>query len=98
MWMRVVYLKMDQSQIDEARADAKKIGEIVSKVKGCRFIYPLVESVDTPGEAISVTAWDTRADAEAYAKDLYPQLVKGFVKRTAAPPLLKEYEMHADVE
>ena len=97
MWMRVTYLKMDPKQISEARADAKEIASIVSKEKGCRFIYPLIEAADGSSDAISITAWETKADAEAYARNLYPKLVSSFAKRAAAPPVLKEYEMHFEV-
>ena len=66
---------------------------VMRKLKGYRFNY-LLESIDEPGEAISVTAWDTMDDAEAYEQSgLYADLVTKFGKWFTAPAELRTYEV-----
>ena len=46
--------------------------------KGIRFVH-LLESLDNKDEGISITAWDTKADVEAYEKSgEYEKLLKKF--------------------
>ena len=63
--------------------------------KGIRFVH-LLESLDDKDEGISLTAWDTRADLEAYEKSGdYEKLVAKFKEMYAEEPLLKSYEVTA---
>jgi heme-degrading monooxygenase HmoA len=63
--------------------------------KGIRFVH-LLESLDDKDEGISLTAWDTRADLEAYEKSGdYERLVAKFRNMYAAEPILKSYEVTA---
>jgi heme-degrading monooxygenase HmoA len=66
--------------------------------KGIRFVH-LLESLDERGEGISVTAWDTKADVEAYERSgEYEKLVAKFKDMYAEEPRLKSYEVTASSE
>jgi heme-degrading monooxygenase HmoA len=63
--------------------------------KGIRFVH-LLESLDNKDGGISVTAWDTKADVEAYEKSGdYETLVAKFKDKYAEAPVLKSYEVTA---
>jgi len=66
--------------------------------KGIRFVH-LLESLDEKEEGISVTAWDTKADVEAYERSGdYEKLVAKFKEMYAEEPRLKSYEVTASSE
>jgi heme-degrading monooxygenase HmoA len=66
--------------------------------KGIRFVH-LLESLDNKDEGISITAWDTKADVEAYEKSGdYEKLLAKFKHMYAGEPLLKSYEVTASSE
>jgi len=66
--------------------------------KGIRFVH-LLESLDDKDEGISVTAWDTKADVEAYERSgQYEKLVAKFKDMYAEEPRLKSYEVTASSE
>jgi len=66
--------------------------------KGIRFVH-LLESLDDKDEGISVTAWDTKADVEAYERSgQYEKLVAKFKDMYAEDPRLKSYEVTASSE
>ena len=69
MWVRMTYFRMDLANSQAARAfyNGEDISGMIRQQPGYRFNY-LLESVDDPGEAISITAWDSREDAEAYER------------------------------
>jgi len=63
--------------------------------KGIRFVH-LLESLDDKDEGISLTAWDTRADLEAYEKSgVYERSIAKFRNMYAGEPILKSYEVTA---
>jgi heme-degrading monooxygenase HmoA len=67
VWMRMTHIKIDLVRLDEARTfyNSEEVSGFTRQQKGYRFHY-LLESVDAPGELVSLTAWDTQADAEAF--------------------------------
>jgi heme-degrading monooxygenase HmoA len=66
--------------------------------KGIRFVH-LLESLDNKEEGISITAWDTKADLDAYEKSgVYEGLVEKFKDFYSSPPVLKSYEVTASSE
>jgi heme-degrading monooxygenase HmoA len=66
--------------------------------KGIRFVH-LLESLDNKEEGISITAWDTKADLDAYEKSgVYEGLVEKFKDFYGSPPVLKPYEVTASSE
>jgi heme-degrading monooxygenase HmoA len=59
----------------------------------------LLECLDDPNAGISVTAWDTKADVDAYEKSGdYEKLVGLFGHVYSGEPSLKSYEVTASSE
>lgn len=73
--------------------NSEEVAGVIRQQKGYRFHY-LLQSADHPEEAISITAWDTPEDAEAY-QEVYAQLVERFriQKLFTGPPVLKLYQV-----
>ncbi len=95
MFVRMTFTKTDPAHYDEAIAlfNSEEVSGVIGQQKGHRFHY-LLESVDVPGEGVSVTAWDSREDAEAYERSgAYEELLAKFAHFYAAPPRLSSYEV-----
>ncbi len=96
MYVRMTFFKLTPGKMQELRELYNK--EVVSAHKGhkgIRFVH-LLESLDNSNEGISLTAWDTRADLEAYEKSGdYERSVAKFKHMYAAEPVLKSYEVTA---
>ncbi len=95
MFVRMTYTKVDPSMVDETRDfyNGEEVSGVIRQQQGYRFNY-LLESVDSPGEAISMTAWDSREDAEAYEQSgTYQELIGKFRQFFVEPPELKTYEV-----
>ena len=99
MYVRMTFFKLRQGGMQELRDLYNK--EVVSahkSHKGIRFVH-LLESLENKDEGISITAWDTKADVEAYEKSGdYEKLVAKFKHMYAEEPLLKSYEVTASSE
>ncbi len=99
MYVRMTLFKLKTGKMGELREIYNK--EVVSAHKGhkgIRFVH-LLESLDNKDEGISITAWDTKADVEAYEKSgEYEKLIAKFKNMYAAEPLLKSYEVTASSE
>jgi heme-degrading monooxygenase HmoA len=95
----MTFFKLREGRMQELRDLYNK--EVVSahkNHKGIRFVH-LLESLDNKDEGISITAWDTKADVEAYEKSGdYEKLVAKFKHMYAEEPLLKSYEVTASSE
>jgi heme-degrading monooxygenase HmoA len=66
--------------------------------KGIRFVH-LIECLEDKNEGISLTAWDTKADLDAYEKSGdYERLVGLFKEMYSEDPRLKSYEVTASSE
>ena len=95
-----MFVRMSCSKIDRASAEAVRalyyrdeIWGVLDRQKGHRFHY-LLESVDVAGEGVSVTAWDSRQDAEAYEMSgAYEELVAKFVPFYTGAARLASYEV-----
>ena len=95
MWVRLTYGKVDPAHVDELRDlyNSDEMSGVISQQKGHRF-HHLLESVDAPGETISLTAFDSQEDAEAYEQSgTYKELVDKVRNYLTAPPELKTYEV-----
>ncbi len=96
MYVRMTFFRLRQGKMQELRDLYNK--EVVATHKGhkgIRFVH-LLESLDNKDEGISVTAWDTKADVEAYEKSGdYEKLVAKFKNTYAEEPMLKSYEVTA---
>ena len=97
---RTVFVRMTFTQSDPASAEAVRalynsegVSGVLDRQKGHRF-HHLLESVDVPGEGVSVTAWDSREDAEAYERSgAYEELVAKFRNFYTGPARLGSYEV-----
>ena len=95
MWVRLTYIKMDPAHADEVRDlyNSDEVSGVIRQQKGYRFHY-LLESVNAPGESISLTAWDSHENAEAYEQSrTYKELVDKLGSYFTAPPELRTYEV-----
>ena len=76
MYMRILSLNIQPGKFDDFQEIyTNEIIPVLKKVKGCRYVY-LTGSDDNPNEAISITIWDSRDDAEKYAKGLFNDLME----------------------
>jgi heme-degrading monooxygenase HmoA len=95
-----VFVRMTFTQSDPESAEAVRalyyrdeVSGVLARQKGHRF-HHLLESVDVPGESISLTAWDSREDAEAYERSgAYEDLVAKFGNFSTGPARLASYEV-----
>ena len=95
MWVRLTYVKVDPTHADEVRDlyNSDEISGVIRQQKGYRF-HHLLESVDAQGESISLTAWDSQEDAEAYEQSgTYKELVDKIRNYITASPELRSYEV-----
>lgn len=95
MFVRMTFIKMDPADVQAARVmyDSDEVSGVIRKQKGYRFHY-LLDSVDQPGEGVSLTAWDSREDAEAYERSgTYEELVGKFGNYYTEPPQLRSYKV-----
>jgi heme-degrading monooxygenase HmoA len=99
MIVRLTYL----SFLPQNLAQAKKIyfDEVVPTVKkqkgniDCRLLEPIEKTDDY----ISMTTWETKADADAYnSSGVYRQLVEKVRKDFAKDPVLKVYTTETILE
>ena len=98
MFVRMLFTKIDADSLEAVRAlhYRDEIWGVLARQKGHRFHY-LLESVDVPGEGVSVSAWDSRQDAQAYEMSgAYEELVAMFVQFYTGPPRLRSYEVHEE--
>ncbi len=77
IWVRIVSLKLKKGKTEEfKRGYAEQVIPLLESVKGCRYVY-LAERTDRPDEVLSVTSWDSPADAERYEQGgLYRRLLE----------------------
>ena len=98
MFVRMTFTKIDPASAEAVRAlyYRDEIWGVLDRQRGHRFHY-LLESVDVPGEGVSVTAWDSREDAEAYEMSgAYEELVAMFVPFYTGAARLASYEVHEE--
>jgi heme-degrading monooxygenase HmoA len=99
MYVRMTFFRLKPGKMQELRdLYNKDVLPAHKGHKGIRFVH-LLESLDEGDEGISVTAWDTKADVEAYERSGdYEKLVAKFKKMYAEEPRLKSYEVTASSE
>jgi heme-degrading monooxygenase HmoA len=99
MYVRMTFFKVIEGKMDALRELYNK--EVIpahKNHKGIRFVH-LLESLDDAKEGISVTAWDTKADLDAYEKSgEYEKLIGLFNEMYSDMPTLKSYEVTASSE
>jgi heme-degrading monooxygenase HmoA len=99
MYVRMTFFKVKDGKMDSLRDLYNK--DVISahkNHKGIRFVH-LLESRDDRNEGISVTAWDTKADLDAYeASGDYERLRGIFSEMYDGVPSLNSYEVTASSE
>ena len=95
MFVRMTFIKNDLDSLEAVRAlyNSDEVSGVLDRQKGHRFHY-LLESVDDVTEAVSLTAWDSREDAEAYERSgAYEELLAKFSHFHTEPARLHSYEV-----
>ena len=99
MYVRLTFFKVKDGKMSALRELYNK--EVIpahKDHKGIRFVH-LLEGLDDNNEGISVTAWDTKADLDAYeASGDYERLLALFNEMYAGKPSLKSFEVTASSE
>jgi len=69
VWVRMSFINIALEDLDDARKlyQSEFISGVIKSQPGYRFHYWL-ESTERPGDVISLTAWDTQSDGEAYER------------------------------
>ncbi|MCL5125911.1 MAG: antibiotic biosynthesis monooxygenase [Deltaproteobacteria bacterium] len=96
MYVRMTFFTVKEGKMDDLRnIYNKQVIPAHKNHKGIRFVH-LLERMDGANEGISITAWDTKADVEAYEKSgEYEKFVAMFREMYTGEPLLKSYEITA---
>jgi heme-degrading monooxygenase HmoA len=99
MYVRMTFFRVKEGKMDDLRNLYNK--QVISAHKGhkgIRFVH-LLECMDSVNDGISITAWDTKADVDAYEKSGdYEKLVAIFKEMYNGEPVLKSYEITASSE
>ena len=99
MYVRMTFFKVKDNKMSELRdLYNKEVIPAHKDHKGIRFVH-LIECLEDKNEGISLTAWDTKADLDAYEKSGdYDRLVGLFREMYSEDPRLKSYEVTASSE
>jgi heme-degrading monooxygenase HmoA len=92
MFARHVSLKLKANSAPEfKRVIENEILPLLSKQKGFRdemtFVAP------ERSQAVAISLWDTKADAEAYNRAAYPEVLKGLSKVVEGTPNVETFEV-----
>jgi len=91
----MTFSKIAPADLDDARKlySSAFVSGVIQSQPGYRFHYWL-ESAETVGDVISLTAWDSRDDAEAYERSgLYKELGSKFQEWFHTQRQLRSYEI-----
>jgi heme-degrading monooxygenase HmoA len=85
MYVRLFKAKVQDEMLNECRnIYNKEILPVLKEIKGCRCAY-FVEDIQNPNQAISLTIWDGKKEADNYEKSgLFEKLVSK-VEHTFSP-------------
>lgn len=99
MYVRMTFFKVKPGKMDELRnIYVNHVIPAHKDHKGIRFVH-LFECEDAKDEGISITAWDTKGDLDAYEKSGdYPKILAMFTQVLAGSTTLKSYEVTASSE
>jgi heme-degrading monooxygenase HmoA len=99
MYVRMTFFKVKDGRMDDLRElYNKQVIPAHKNHKGIRFVH-LLECLEELNKGISVTAWDTKADLDAYERSGdYERLVGLFNEMYTGKPSLQSYEVTASSE
>ena len=92
MFARSVTVRLKSNAVAEFnRTMEKEILPLLQKQKGFRDEISLVASSGT--EALGISLWDQKDDAEAYNRTTYPEVQKLLAKVSEGTPHVQTYEV-----
>jgi heme-degrading monooxygenase HmoA len=92
MFARSVYLHLKPNSVAEfARTIEKEIIPLLRKQKGFQDEITFVVPGGT--EAVALSLWDQKEDAEAYNRGTYPEVLRGLAKVVEGTPQVQTYEV-----
>ena len=92
MFARSVHLHLKPNSVAEfARTIEKEIIPLLRKQKG--FQDEITFVVPGGNEAVAVSLWDQKEDAEAYNRGTYPEVLRGLAKVVEGTPQVQTYEV-----
>ena len=92
MFARSVHLHLKPNRVAEfARTIEKEIIPLLRKQKG--FQDEITFVVPGGNEAVAVSLWDQKEDAEAYNRGTYPEVLRGLAKVVEGTPQVQTYEV-----
>lgn len=99
MYVRMTFFKVKTGKMDNLRNTyVNHVIPAHKGHKGIRFVH-LFESMESVNEGLSLTAWDTKGDLEAYEKSGdYQRILSMFTEYFDGAPTLKSYEVTASSE
>jgi heme-degrading monooxygenase HmoA len=84
MYLRILSIKVKPGKMEEFRKIyIEEILPTLYDVKGCRYAF-LTENIEEEHEAISVTIWDSKEDADEYESNMIFDTLKKRVEHTFA--------------
>jgi len=94
MFFRLTFVKFVPETLEDAkRMYLNEITPIIRKQKGSIGVH-LLEPSEISDDFISITEWETKADADAYeSSGLYKQLVSKIAGHFSKTPVLKTYQV-----
>ncbi len=94
MFARSVTVRLKSNSVGEFnRTMEKDILPLLQKQKGFRDEISLVAS--NGSEAVGISLWDHKEDAEAYNRATYPEVQKLLAKVSEGTPQVQTYEVGA---
>ena len=94
MYARLTFIEIDPKDAKEViTVYSNEIVPAVRKFKGLRDVL-LLEPTDEKGQFISLTTWNSKADADEYENSgTYRQLVDKMKEKYTSKPVLKTYNV-----
>jgi heme-degrading monooxygenase HmoA len=92
MFARNVYLHLKPNSVAEfARTIEKEIIPLLRQQKG--FQDEITFVVPGGAEAVAISLWDQKEDAEAYNRGTYSEVLRGLAKVVEGTPQVQTYEV-----
>ena len=94
MFARSVTIRLKPNSVTEFnRTFEKEILPLLQKQRGFQDQISLVASNGT--EAVGISLWDNKEDAESYSRATYPEVQKLLAKVSEGTPQVQTYEVGA---
>jgi hypothetical protein len=92
MFARSVTIRLKSNSVSEFNSTMEKdILPLLQKQKGFRDEISLIAS--NGSEAVGISLWDRKEDAEAYSRTTYPEVRKLLARVSEGTPQVQTYEV-----